>query len=216
MGKCTVRRVVLMPFTTNCYLITNEDTKETLIVDPSIEHEKIDAQIAAHGLKPVAILLTHGHFDHILLVPQFKAAHGDIPIYGGRDEVPMFTDASMNGSARVGFPAEFMPDIFLDDGEELELAGFKIRVIATPGHTEGGVCFYFPEEKILISGDTLFSWDFGRTDLPGGSMEVLVYSIIEKLFRLPDDVEVFPGHEESTDLGTEKKRNSILQFKYLL
>ena len=208
MGKCTVRRVVLMPFTTNCYLITNEDTKETLIVDPSIEHEKIDAQIAAHGLKPVAILLTHGHFDHILAAGPI-AAKEKIPVYAYKGENALMQDPHANRGSLPGPDCVLTADCEVSEGDTLELAGFSIRVLYTPGHTAGSCCYYLPEEGVLFAGDTLFRLSYGRTDLPTGNPGQIVQSVRRLLSELPEDTVVLPGHMGSTTIAFEKQYNPL-------
>ncbi len=213
MPAFEIQTLQVPPIGTNCYLIMNLDAKEALIVDPASQPERIKKILDDRGMKPAAILLTHGHFDHILQVNEFKELCGGIPIYGSEDELPIFTDARMNATAQVGHAVTVMPDEFVSDGMVFEAAGFTVKVISTPGHTIGSVCYYFEAEKILISGDTLFSTDFGRTDLATGNMAQLYYSITEKLFKLPDDVAVYPGHEEDTVLGVEKERNSIWLYK---
>ncbi|MBR0106462.1 MAG: MBL fold metallo-hydrolase [Lachnospiraceae bacterium] len=213
MPAFEIKTLQVPPIGTNCYLIINLDAKEALVVDPASQPERIKAFLDSSGVKPAGILLTHGHFDHILQVNEFKELCGGIPVYGSEDELPLFTDPQMNATAMTGHPTTVMPDIFVSDGTEFTAAGFRVKVISTPGHTIGSVCYYFEAEKILISGDTLFSTDFGRTDFPTGSMAQLYYSITEKLFKLPDDVAVYPGHEEDTMLGVEKERNSIWMYK---
>jgi glyoxylase-like metal-dependent hydrolase (beta-lactamase superfamily II) len=119
----------------------------------------------------------------------------------------------MNGSAKIGrTPLSVTADIFLKDGEIVELAGLKFKVIATPGHTAGGICYYFESENVLFSGDVLFADSFGRTDFPGGSQKDLADSIINKLFVLPDETRVYPGHGGSTTIEREKKSNPIYHY----
>ena len=118
-------------------------------------------------------------------------------------------DARANLSAMWARPVCIKPDCLVKEGDELDICGFSITVIETPGHTIGGVCFYIPEEEVLLSGDTLFCGSFGRTDFPTGSMSVLARSIREKLFQLPDVTEVYPGHESSTTIGYEKRYNPL-------
>lgn len=213
MSKCIVRNVLLRTFGTNCYIVENTETKECLVVDPATDRREILDKIDELGVKPVAILLTHGHFDHIIQVDLFNEAIGNVPVYGSEDEMVLFMDADKNASSMVGRAVTIEPDVLVHDGDVIELAGFKIKVLSTPGHTIGSVCYYIEDEAVLLSGDTLFSCDFGRYDLPTGNVKQLVHSICDVLFALPDDIQVYPGHSESTVMGLEKKRNSILMYK---
>ena len=156
-----IRMMVLGPVQTNCYFLINEDTKEVLIVDPADRAQKIIEWINSEGLKPVAILLTHGHFDHIMGVQGVKKEYG-IPVYASKDEVEVLADPQINVSTMMGAYLSMKADELFSDGDVLELAGMKLKVISTPGHTIGSVCFYMEEEKVLISGDTLFEASVGR------------------------------------------------------
>ena len=204
-----IRMMVLGPVQTNCYFLINEDTKEVLIVDPADRAQKIIEWINSEGLKPVASLLTHGHFDHIMGVQGVKKEYG-IPIYASKDEVEVLANPQINVSTMMGAYLSMKADELFSDGDVLELAGMKLKVISTPGHTIGSVCFYMEEEKVLISGDTLFEASVGRSDFPTGSSRQLIESIKTRLFVLPDDTDVFPGHGGTTNIAYEKAHNPFI------
>ena len=139
----------------------------------------------------------------------YAGDHGENPvkIYAGEAEKKFLLDTKSNLSKDMGRPVTVTADVYLKDGEELDLDGIRIKVLATPGHTAGGVSYYFPEGGFLICGDTLFQESVGRTDFPTGSMSTLVRSVKEKLFTLPEETVVYPGHGDSTTIGHEKKYN---------
>lgn len=204
-----IRMMVLGPVQTNCFFLINEDTKEVLVIDPADYAQKIIEWMKSENLKPVAILLTHGHFDHIMGVEGIRKEYG-IPVYASRDEVDVLAKPQLNVSTMMGAYLSMKADELFADGDVLELAGMKLKVISTPGHTIGSVCFYIEEEKVLISGDTLFEASVGRTDFPTGSSRQLIESIKTRLFILPDDTSVFPGHGGTTSIGYEKLHNPFV------
>lgn len=152
--------------------------------------------------------MTHGHFDHIGAVRELVRSF-PMPVYAGRQEEKLLSDPQLNLSAAYGAPVTVKAPHLLDDGQEISLLGRKWKVIATPGHTEGSVCYYVEQEKALFSGDTLFCESYGRTDFPTGSGRALRDSVTEKLFVLPEDTIVYPGHEAQTDIGHEKRYNPL-------
>ena len=165
--------------------------------------------LSEKGFQVAAILLTHGHFDHIWGVEELQKLSG-ARVYAYEGEKALCEDADLNVSERAGRPCTIKADFYVKDGKEITIEGITCRLIATPGHTAGSCCYYFEDAGILFSGDTLFCESVGRTDLPTGSMSALVRSVREKLLPLPDEVKVYPGHGESTTIGHEKKYNAFL------
>ena len=205
-----VGKFVLGPVATNCYIGINEETKECFIVDPATCPPEFVSYIKNAGLTVKAVLLTHGHFDHIMgldaLLKEFS-----VPVYAHEAERDVLESEQLNSSASMlGQPYSFSGADYVTNRQELRIAGFEILVIYTPGHTIGGCCYYIEKEKALFSGDTLFHGSVGRTDLPTGSMGQLVSSVRDRLFVLPDDTQVYPGHMEETTIGYEKKYNPFI------
>lgn len=206
MKEMELKSRVLGIMQTNCYFLKNTRTGQLLIVDPGDEPEKIEQQILSMGAVPAAILLTHGHFDHMLAASVIKEKYG-VPVYAHREEKEVLENPEYNLSGHFGKARTAAADCWLEDKDEISIAGFSVRVLHTPGHTKGGVCYYFPEEKVLMSGDTLFSQSVGRTDFPTSSTMRMKESIRRLLEELPEDTQVFPGHMESTTIGYEKRYN---------
>ena len=204
-----IEKFVLGSMGTNCYLMINEETKELIIVDPATCPDYVVSHIKSNGYTPKAILLTHAHFDHVMGIDGWVKEFG-IPVYLHEDEKKLLEDPELNLSGVFGSSYSYTDTQCLKDGQEMNIAGFVFKVIHTPGHTCGGCCYYCEEEGILISGDTLFYHSVGRSDFPTGSMGTLVRSIKEKLFCLPDDVMVYPGHDDATCIGDEKKYNPFV------
>ena len=195
---------------TNCYLAGNEKTKEMLIIDPGDNAKTIIRFIEDSEYTPVAVLLTHGHFDHCMAARDV-AEHFGVPVYVHEADKEIMENPAYNCCGMIGKELSFTADqYFHGEHEQVSLAGFTFDVFHTPGHTPGGVCFYFPRENILFSGDTLFCESVGRTDFPKGSMGQLARSIKEKLLVLPDITTVLPGHNEQTTIGNERQYNPFL------
>lgn len=201
--KCNVGEVW-----TNCYLVKNKETSEGFIVDPGAEEQKLLRKIKDFGMDCRGILLTHGHFDHIMAVNAL-AKELKIPVYACLYEHALLSDPSLSMTDSYD-GCTITPDYELADGEEVALAGVKLKVLHTPGHTPGSCCFYIPEEDILFSGDTLFFRSVGRTDFPGGSMTQMQESLHRLLEELPEEVQVLPGHELPTTIGQEKRYNPFV------
>ncbi len=209
MGKLELQQCVLGPVYTNCYIAKNKETGEALIIDPADSPSKIELKVNAMGARPVAVLLTHGHFDHIMGVEAVREKY-QIPVYACRQEEEMLREPSVNMTDQMGKSCSIRPDVFLDDLQVFEAAGFSIQMIHTPGHTKGSCCYYLKEEGVLFSGDTLFCGSVGRTDFPGGSASQIRDSLHRLLAALPDDTSVYPGHDISTTIGYEKRYNPFV------
>jgi len=220
MSEIKIGRMVLGVCQTNCYFVYREGAQDAVVVDPADQGAKIYGALCKNGFRVAGILLTHGHFDHIWGLDGLRDAAGAAAEAEGREPVKVYAceaerellkSARLNVSEQAGRACTTYADVYVKDGDEISLAGMRCRVIATPGHTAGGACYYFEEAGILVSGDTLFQESVGRTDFPTGSMGTLVRSIREKLFVLPEETRVYPGHGESTSIGHEKAANPFCQ-----
>lgn len=205
-----VEKFVTGIISTNCYLAVNEDTKQAVVVDPAAAPARLMDHIREEGLKIEAILLTHGHFDHIMGIDGFLKEYS-VPVYVHEDDLKMMEDPQWNQSAIYTAGYTFAGAAPLRDGQTLSLAGYDFQVLHTPGHTPGGCCYYVKSEGVLFSGDTLFQRSVGRTDLEGSSTKDLIRGIKEKLMVLPDDTHVYPGHMGETLIGYEKRENPFIQ-----
>lgn len=206
-----VRAFTVGPVAENSYLFRRDGSDRALIVDPGDEADKLVGAIDSLGVKLEAILLTHTHFDHVGAVAPVARATG-APVYCPEIEVPVLADI-MSYVPWPGFgPFEsYDADHTISGGERLELAGFEIDVVFTPGHSPGHVTFAVDGEDALFSGDVLFQGSIGRTDLPGGDTETLMASIADLLARFPAETVVYPGHMGVTSLGAESRSNPFLQ-----
>lgn len=209
MAPLSIQTYVVGPVQTNCYFAINDDTKEVLIIDPGASAKQLAEKVKEQGLKPVAILLTHGHFDHILAAEAIRDRY-QIPIYACQKEEKTLQDPKINLTAYHMDSYTLKADVYLTDLQAVELAGFSVQMIETPGHTAGSCCYYLKDEGVLFSGDTVFCGSAGRTDFPEGSTAAIVESLHRLLDALPDDTEVYPGHDASTTIGYEKRYNPFV------
>lgn len=201
-----IGKFILSSCATNCYFVYEEGKKDTIVFDPGDQGDYVYKKLTDAGFSIAAIYLTHGHFDHIEGCNALKKASA-AEIYALDKEKELLQDPALNLSGSFGMSCTVKPDGYFKDGEVITKAGMTFRVIETPGHTSGSCCFYFEHDGILIAGDTLFEESVGRVDFPTGSAAQLLYSIREKLFLLPDDTKVYPGHGDVTTIGHEKEYN---------
>ena len=209
MAGLKIGRMMLGVCQTNCYFIYREGSSKVIFIDPADYGDQIFQAMKNNGFEVAAILLTHGHFDHIWGCSRLRQLTS-APVYAYEGEEEVLLSSDLNVSAGAGRACTVKANTLLKDGEEVTIEGMTFKLIATPGHTQGSCCYYFEEANMLISGDTLFEESVGRTDLPTGSMSTLVRSVKDKLFELPDDVVVYPGHGDSTTIGHEKKYNPFI------
>lgn len=202
-----VKRLVIGLVRTNCYIAYTEDTQKAVIIDPAADSARITEEINQLGVTPEAILLTHGHFDHMLAADSLRNGYR-IPVCIHEADKELIKQPELNCSEQfLHLPYGTSADEFLTDGQTLPYLDGSFRVIATPGHTEGSCCYYAEAEHILFSGDTLFQGSVGRTDLPSGRASAISASIREKLFVLPDKTLVLSGHGMETTIEEEKQNN---------
>lgn len=209
MADLEIFRKTVGELGTNCYILVNHDRGECVVFDPAAEADALIEIFHSPGFQLKAIFLTHGHYDHIGAVKALKDAFG-VPVYASREEnEQVLGDLSVNLSAMFGNPMTLQADEVLRDGQKVDIIGTTLTCILTPGHTAGGMCYYCEELQSAIVGDTLFCGSVGRTDFPTGNGMVLLQSIREKLYTLPDETKIFPGHMDGSTIGWEKKSNMV-------
>lgn len=210
-----ISQAVFNSYAVNTYLLTAED-RTTVLIDPACadkaEFARLKKTIEEKQLNVVCMLLTHAHADHILGIPFVADAFPNAQFLMHKEGLPLYEDANdyslIMGFKKREFPA---PSGLVTDGQELVFSDIKLKVLHTPGHAPGSICYYAKEEDVVFSGDVLFCSSVGRTDLPGGDTETLYHSIREQLFTLPNTTLVLPGHGSETTIGFEKQHNPFLK-----
>jgi glyoxylase-like metal-dependent hydrolase (beta-lactamase superfamily II) len=208
-----IETIVSTPFQENCYLVRSNNSTDCFLVDPGLEPEKIVAVLKRDALTPVALLITHGHADHIGGINKLREKWADCKIYIGEQDADKLTDAEKNLSDFAGVSLTFpTADFLLQDGETLEIAGISLEVRHCPGHAAGHVLYVVQSEpkKILFVGDAIFRGSIGRSDFPDGDPQIQIKMIEQKILTLPDDTIIYSGHGEPTTVGTERRTNPFL------
>jgi glyoxylase-like metal-dependent hydrolase (beta-lactamase superfamily II) len=210
VAPAEIEVIVSAPFMENTWIVRRRDRNDCLVVDPGFQPEQIVRWLQSNDITPAAILLTHGHADHIAGNSALRRQWPGVPILIGAGDAPMLTDPRANlsalGGVSVTSPAA---DRLLAEGDRVEAAGFELEVLELPGHSPGHIVYVLRSESpfIVMGGDVLFQGSIGRGDFPGGSHELLVDGIRRKLFALPDDTIVYPGHGDPTTIGAERRTN---------
>lgn len=204
-----VDTLVLGAYQTNSYVLRpDESADRCVVVDTGLSTHDLTAFLQQESLLPQALILTHGHGDHIAGVPDLLSHWPDMIIYAHQLEAAVLSNPELNLSTMTGMPLILdCPIDYVVQDQMIEEAGIRLQVLHTPGHTQGGMSLYGKEPGVVFAGDTLFAESVGRTDFPGGSQTQLIQSIQEQLFALPDETIVYPGHGPSTTIGHEKKYN---------
>jgi glyoxylase-like metal-dependent hydrolase (beta-lactamase superfamily II) len=195
-----------------CYFLINSETKKGVLIDPGAEPKRLLEMIRAYGWQIEKIILTHGHFDHMMAAEALRDEWG-LKIYSSVKEVEVLKDGTKNLMTKwFRKPYSLTPDVTLVNDEEFELIGFNWKMLLTPGHTCGSCCYYIADEEVLFSGDTLFQMSYGRIDFPTGSGHDMLASVKRLLTTLPEDTMVYPGHMGPTTIGHEKKHNPLARY----
>lgn len=208
-----IATIVLGDFQTNCYCVrADQNSGDCLIIDPGLSPEPLVQMLHHNKLAPVSIVLTHGHADHIGGVETIRQHWPQVKVAIHKGDAAMLTDPTLNLSVMAGGMVQARPADFILDSDQstFEAADMSFELMHTPGHSPGSISLYSPEQDILFAGDAIFAGSVGRTDFPGGSHELLIKMIQQKLLVLPDKTTVYPGHGTPTTIGNEKKFNPFL------
>ena len=195
------------PLQCNCSVIGDESTRDAIVIDPGDEIDRVLAILQRHGFTLKQILITHGHIDHVGGAMKLKQATGASIHMNSNDLRQLQLLDQMAAWIGIPSPGPVTIDASLDHDAPIRVGGISAQAIHTPGHTEGSTCIYFPSEKKLIAGDTLFAGSIGRTDLPGGDFKKIISSLHDRVLTLPEDTVVIPGHGPATSIGEEKETN---------
>lgn len=207
-----LRSMPLGPLQANCFIVGCEKTRQAAVIDPGGNADRVLASLEKDQLQLTVIINTHGHFDHVGANMALKEATGaQLMIH--KLDAPMLVHAPQAAAAwGLQAPDSPAPDRLLEDGDTIDCGNLQFKVIHTPGHSQGGCCFYIQEEDAVFVGDTLFAGSIGRSDLPGGDYDTLIHSIQTRLFALPDATRVYNGHMEVTTIGEEKRSNPFCRM----
>lgn len=203
--------LIVGPLQCNCSILGDEVSHEAIVVDPGDNISRIVATLEKHQLTLKQIIVTHAHIDHIAGAQRLKQLTG-APVFYNQNDLPLVKMMDVQaGWLGIATPEVAPPDASLEDGQIISVTGLTGSILHTPGHTEGSICLYLPQQALLLAGDTLFAGSVGRTDLPGGNSQKLIQSIHNSLLPLPDHVVVIPGHGVKTSIGAERESNPFLQ-----
>jgi len=205
--------VIVGEYQTNCYILrADSEAKQCLLIDAGLEPSGLIGFLEKELLNPVAIVLTHGHIDHTAAVSVLRSRYPQMKVYIHKLDADMLTGKRDNLSLLAGVEINTeSADVLLEEGDIIEQAGIKLAVLHTPGHTPGGICLHSQQDGAAFVGDTLFAGSVGRTDFAGGSMTELVGSIKKKLFSLPDETVIYPGHGSGSTIAEEKAHNPFVR-----
>lgn len=211
-NKSVIHKIIPVgPLQCNCSIIGDEATREAIVIDPGDDIEDIAAILDEHKLQVKQIVITHAHIDHVGGAMRLRARTG-APILLNQNDYALLKMLDLQASwLGMKPPGAVEIEAGLAHGQTLKTGSLEATILHTPGHTEGSVCLYFPAEKMLIAGDTLFARSIGRTDLPGGSFEKIMRSLHDRVLVLPDETVVIPGHGSATTIGAEREENPFLK-----